>query len=297
MNKTVAIMAAGMGSRYGGLKQLDKVGPSGETIIDYSVYDAAKAGFNKVVFIIREDFDDLFRKQISNKFASKIKVEYVYQQLENIPKGFSIPPERIKPWGTGHAMLSAREAIKEPFIIINADDFYGYDAFKKSAIFLDSINPETMNAALCGFYLKNTLSENGTVSRGLCKVESGSLIDIEESHGIYRDKKGIINSEKLTNINSETITSMNIWAFSPLIFNYAEKYFKDFLLEHGNELKSEFYIPVVINNLIKKEFLKITVIETDSEWYGVTYKEDKPGIVKTISAKTKKQEYPFNLWK
>ncbi|MDC7125843.1 MAG: sugar phosphate nucleotidyltransferase [Spirochaetales bacterium] len=297
MQKTVVIMAAGMGSRYGGLKQLDEVGPSGETIIDYSVYDAIKAGFKKIVFIIREDFDQIFRDKVGSKFENKVNVEYVHQRLENLPEGFSVPDGREKPWGTGHAMLSAASATTDPFIIINADDFYGIDAFKKASDYLDKINSNELKAALCGFYLKNTLSSNGTVSRGICTSNAlNELADIEETHGICRSESGKIISDTKNDLTDNTIVSMNMWVFSPVVFNFAESYFKDFLKERGKELKSEFYIPTVVNNLINEEQLGIYVLETASEWYGVTYKEDKPEIVKAIASQVENGSYPANLW-
>ncbi len=297
MDKTVVIMAAGMGSRYGGLKQLDQVGPSGETIIDYSVYDAIQAGFTKIVFIIREDFADVFKQKIGSMFEGRITVEYVYQKLSDIPEGFSVPEERSKPWGTGHAMLTAAPVTSDPFIIINADDFYGRDSFIKTAEYLDKAEAGEMSAALCGFYLKNTLSVNGTVSRGVCSTnENSKLVDVEETHGICRADDGGIISDKMSDLSDNTIVSMNMWAFSPTIFKYAEEYFKRFLKNHGTELKSEFYIPLIVNTLITEESLEVSVLETDSEWHGVTYKEDKPEIVAAIGKMVEAGIYPSSLW-
>jgi len=297
MEKTAVIMAAGMGTRYGGLKQLDQVGPSGETIIDYSVYDAIRAGFTRIVFIIRKDFEDIFKERIGLKFEGLINTDYVFQRLEYIPQGFSIPEGREKPWGTGHAMLTAASATGAPFIIINADDFYGSDAFKKAADFLDTINGGETAAALTGFYLKNTLSSNGTVSRGICAEDGMNVLtDVQEVHGIHRDSDGKYSSDSRLDLGPDTVVSMNMWAFSPDVFNYALDYFKRFLIESGGELKSEFYIPLIVNTLIKEEGLKVRVLNTDSEWYGVTYKEDKEEIVKAIAGYVDSGLYPEKLW-
>ena len=297
MDKTVVIMAAGMGSRYGGLKQLDQMGPSGETIIEYSVFDAMRAGFNKIVFVIREDFAEVFREKIGARFEGRIRTEYVFQNLEDIPEGFLIPEGRTKPWGTGHAMLSASEVTEEPFIIINADDFYGADAFLRAAGFLDGIGEGQMSAALVGFYLKNTLSANGTVSRGICGTDSDNIMtDVVEVHGIHKDQVGNYVSDTGDDLRSDTVVSMNMWAFSPSVFSYAREYFRRFLKDHGGELKSEFYIPLIVNTLIKEEGLRVEVLNTASEWYGVTYREDKDELVEVLAGYTDEGVYPKKLW-
>ena len=297
MEKTVVIMAAGMGTRYGGLKQLDQVGPSGESIIDYSVFDAVRAGFSRIVFIIREEFADLFKNKISLKFKNRVQIEYVYQNLNDIPEEFTVPEGRMKPWGTGHAMLAAASVTAGPFIIINADDFYGGDAFLKTSEYLDTVKHGELKAALCGFHLKNTLSDNGSVSRGICKANSDSeLVDIEEVHGIKRGQNFALVSDTRTDLTDDTIVSMNMWAFSDEIFRYADEYFRRFLRIHGNEIKAEYYIPLIVNTLIEEEFLRVKVLKTDSEWYGITYKEDKPVIVEAIASMVETGKYPFRLW-
>lgn len=297
MDKSVVIMAAGMGSRYGGLKQLDQIGPSGETIIEYSVYDAIRAGFNKVVFIIRKDIEEPFKAQIGSKFVEDVQVEYVFQELEDIPEGFSVPTERAKPWGTGHAMLTALPVVSEPFIVINADDFYGADAFLKAADYLDQVKPGELGAALIGFFLKNTLSDHGTVSRGICTASAeGTLIDVVETHGIHKNSDGIVLADDREGLSKDDVVSMNMWAFSPSIFDWTLKYFKRFLTEKGTELKSEFYIPLIVNTLIQEEALGVQVLETASEWFGVTYQEDKPEVVTQVATYVEKGLYPTNLW-
>ena len=297
MDKTVLIMAAGMGSRYGGLKQLDHIGPNGETIIDYSVFDALRAGFNKIVFIIRKDIEEEFKRVIGSGFSDRITVEYALQELSNIPEKFSVPGGRSKPWGTGHAMLCARDLIHEPFTVINADDFYGYNAFLKAASYLDGINPSELNAALVGFQLKNTLSENGSVARGICTADdSGNLLDIEEILEIHRRDDGKLISANREGLQEDDLVSMNMWAFSPEIFNSTRKYFISFLEKHSNEPKSEFYIPLVVNSLIQEEKLAVKVLKTDTAWFGVTYKEDKPEVIKKINKLIRDKQYPLQLW-
>ncbi len=289
-------MAAGMGSRYGGLKQLDGVGPNGETIIEYSVFDALRAGFDKVVFIIRPDIEQEFRNKIGNLFSSKIKVEYAFQTLEAIPEGFEVPAARKKPWGTAHALLSAASLVDTPFIVINADDFYGKNSFHTASHFLEGIDSEALHAALVGYRLRNTLSAHGTVSRGICKVDgANSLIGIREVHGIGEDSSGTIKDENGQTLEPESIVSMNMWAFTPAIFPYIHEYFSDFLKQNINEVKAEFYIPDVINILLKKG-LHVPVIETDEKWYGVTYREDKPELTTALDGAVQKRLYPSPLW-
>ncbi len=297
MDKTLIIMAAGMGSRYGGLKQLDGVGPEGETIIDYSVFDAQRAGFSKVVCIIRPDIEEEFKQKVGSKFSDTIKVEYAFQKLDAIPEGFEVPSKREKPWGTAHALLSAASQVDGPFIVINADDFYGKTSFLSASRFLDEINPETLHAALIGYRLKNTLSPHGVVSRGICRVDgSNALSEIEEVHGIGRTEEGQIVDSSNRILDEESFVSMNMWVSTPAIFPYIQEYFTDFLSNHGSELKSEFYIPDVISILLKKG-LKVPVIETEEKWYGITYREDKPELRAAIMGAIERGEYPPSLHK
>ncbi|HAK45853.1 MAG TPA: hypothetical protein DCO79_08045 [Spirochaeta sp.] len=297
MNKTLVIMAAGMGSRYGGLKQLDSVGPSNETIIDYSVYDAVRAGFTKAVFVIRKEIAEAFKESVGSKFSERIDVKYVYQELSFIPDGSSLPQNRTKPWGTGHAMLSSASEISEPFLIINADDFYGADAFKKAAKYLDGMNPDITDAALVGFLLKNTLSGHGSVARGICDAnDCGILTGVEEILGIKKIESGRITAENREGLRDDDIVSMNMWAFSPRVLDFATSYFREFLAEHGNKLKSEFFIPIIVNRLIREENLSVRLLETTSVWHGVTYREDKPEVEMGIKGYIDDGLYPENLW-
>ena len=297
MDKTLIILAAGMGTRYGGLKQLDRVGPSGESIIDYSVYDALRAGFNKAVIVIRKDIEEPFKRQIGEKFADRMQVDYVFQNLTDIPQGFTLPAERTKPWGTGHAMLTAGPAVSEPFIIINADDFYGFTAFAKAAEYLNGLNPKELKAALVGFRLKNTLSPHGSVARGVCRVNQGGTLEhVEEVLGIRRDKTGKLISHNRRGLRDNDLVSMNMWAFTPAVFDYTLTYFKRFLHEQRDDSKGEFYIPLAVNNLIQEEALGVKALETDSQWYGVTYREDKVEVEAAISRYVCEGLYPDKLW-
>lgn len=287
-----------MGSRYGGLKQLDEVGPNGEAIIDYSLYDAIRAGFGKVVFVIRTDFADEFKERFEPKLKGRIEVQYVYQSLDKIPEGFTINPEREKPWGTSHALLMAETAVKEPMAVINADDYYGTNAYKVMAEFL--INSQDDNEyAMVGYNIQNTLSEFGTVSRGICDTdENGNLTDIVERVKIKRDPDGIFyyeNNERFK-LEENTPVSMNFWGLKPNVFKYIKEGFREFLSEHGNELKSEYFIPLLINNNIVAGNIRTKVLKCDSPWFGVTYREDKPFVQQKIKDLLEKGEYPKNLW-
>jgi len=285
-------MAAGMGSRYGGLKQLDEVGPNGETIIDYSVYDAIKAGFNKAVFIIREDFKDQFKEKITNKYADKVDIETVYQDLHDLPDNFSCPDDRHKPWGTGHAILAARSAISEPFAAINGDDFYGRHSFEIIAdYYFNNQGGFTMSA----FQLDKTLSEFGSVSRGLCEVNKDKLIAVTETHDLKKVNNNIICDRNI-DLNGEEPVSMNMWGFTPVLFDYLQMMFNDFLNENITNLKSEFLIPTVVNNLIQQKQEKVCVLRTNSKWFGVTYIEDKPLVKKQISKLVDSGLYPNKLF-
>lgn len=295
---TLLILAAGMGSRYGGLKQMDSFGPNGETIIDYSLYDALYAGYGKIVFIIRESFKQAFVDRFEPMLAGKIKTEYVCQELTDLPEGFEYTYDRSKPWGTAHAVWVGRHVIQEPFGVINADDFYGRQAFQQMADFLTQ--DTSKNYCLIGYKLNNTLSEHGHVNRGVCQVDAnGNLTAIEECVKIARDNAGISypgpDGETIF-LEPETLVSMNMWGFKPSFMDHTSEVFSDFLKEHGKEEKSELYIPTVIDVLIKKDLLDVKMIETDSTWFGVTYPEDKPMVSHQIDLLLEKGEYPASLW-
>ncbi len=300
MQPTLLILAAGMGSRYGGLKQLEPMGPSGETVLDYSVYDAIRAGFGKVVFVIRRDFADAFKEAVGNKFEGRIDVAYAYQELSDLPEGFSLPEGREKPWGTAHAVRAARHDIDTPFAVINADDFYGQEAYKQlTDYFSNSNNEPELRTCMVGYRLENTLSEHGSVNRGLCIVNDGSLQGVEEHTVIAKGEDGVIRGSNLTNqrvnLNADDIVSMNFWGFSPALFATLEAHFIDFLQAHGSEAKSECYIPTVIDDLIKSEQTDCAVIETSGSWFGVTYPDDKPFVQESIQTLIASGEYPKEL--
>ena len=290
---TLLVMAAGMGSRYGGLKQLDAVGPNGETIIDFSVYDAIRAGYNKVVFIIRKDFEKKFKQKISNKYKNKIDVEIVYQDLNDLPRSFRCPNERSKPWGSGHAILAARNAISEPFVAINGDDFYGKESFEVISNYYSSVNSGFVMAA---FQLDKTLSENGSVSRGICEQNSSELVTVVETHDIKKNSVGIIECNRDISLSGNELVSMNMWGFTPTLFDHLEKMFNDFLTGNISDLKSEFLIPSVINDLIEKNIEKVKVLKTQSTWFGVTYIEDKAFVESQIKELIQSGEYPVSLF-
>lgn len=300
MKPTLFILAAGMGSRYGGLKQLDGLGPSGETIMDYSVYDALRAGFGKIVFVIRHAFEQEFRDKVISKYAGHVPVEVVFQELDYLPEGFKPNPERQKPWGTNHAVLMGKDVIKEPFGVINADDYYGAESFKILADFLRSVEGQKGRYCMIGFNIENTLSENGGVSRGLCEVSAdGYLTGVTECHGIMRlDGKLVQTLADGTQapFPEDASVSMNMWGFTPDYFDYSEKAFIEFLKEHGNELKSEFYIPTVVNDLIERDEIKLKVEETPSKWFGVTYAADRPATVAQFRRLVDEGLYPEKLF-
>ena len=295
---TLLVLAAGMGSRYGGLKQMDDFGPNGETIIDYSLYDAIDAGFGKIVFIIRDSFRTSFIEKFDPILKGKVEVEYVCQELETLPNGLPYIYERTKPWGTAHAVWVGHQVIHEPFGVINADDYYGKQAFFQLAEFL--ANDQTNNYCLIGYKLKNTLSEHGHVNRGVCEVTvDGNLSGIEECTKISEDADGIsypgLNEEKIM-LSPETLVSMNMWGFKPSFMDYTSEVFVDFLKERGHEEKSELYIPKVIDVLIKDRILDVKMIETDSTWFGVTYPDDKPKVKEQLKSLIDKGIYKKNLW-
>ena len=287
MKPTLLILAAGMGSRYGGLKQLDQLGPHGETIMDYSVNDAMAAGFGKVVFVIRKHMEEDFKKYILSKYEHKIAVDYVFQELDMLPDGITLNPDRVKPYGTGHAVLVAKDAIKEPFAVINADDFYGRDAFMTMGKFLmQEDNMDSHHYAMVGYQLNKTLSEFGTVSRGICETnDRHELTAITEMTKIRRYDDGIKNvtdGGDVTLLDETTPVSMNFWGFMPNIFTLMETMFADFLKENNDNPKSEFFIPLVVNYLISSKTATIQVLESDAEWFGVTYQEDRPSVVEKL---------------
>lgn len=302
MQPTLLILAAGMGSRYGGLKQMDQFGPSGETIIDYSIYDAVRAGFGKVVFIIRESIQKEFEEVFGGRFSDKIQVEFVTQELHKVPEGMSYHPERVKPWGTAHAVLMAKDVIKEPFAVINADDFYGKDAFQKMGDFLAQIQPgDTRSYCMVGYQLKNTLSDFGSVSRGVCVTNAqGMLETVTERTQIERNAGGVIEfideEGQAMPLDDDTIVSMNMWGCVPDLFRHGEEEFRQFLAARGQELKSEFYIPSLVSHLIDTGHADVRVLTTDSSWFGVTYKEDKPVVIDNLRQLVDAGEYPAQLW-
>lgn len=296
---TLVILAAGMASRYGSMKQVAGFGPNGETIMDYSIYDAIKAGFGKVVFIIREEFADAFKAIMEPKLAGKIKTAYAYQALEDyLPEGFEVPADRSKPWGTAHAVLSARDLVKENFVVINADDFYGTDGFEKAYQFcMEKCNDQTWS--IIGYTLSNTLSKNGTVSRGVCETdENHNLVDINERTQIgWKGDKVVYQDETGEHeVAANSPVSMNFWCFSPAAFDYSEKLFHKFIKEKGTVPKSEFFIPIVGDQFIKEEGCAIKVVPTDAQWFGVTYKEDAPVVQESINQLVASGAYPEALW-
>jgi len=291
-NMTLLIMAAGMGSRYGGLKQLDEVGPSGETIIDYSVYDAIQAGFSKVVFIIRKDFEDAFKSKISNKFSNDIQVEFVFQDIHLLPTGYSAPKERIKPWGTGHAILCASNVIDGPFNAINADDYYGRESFKTIVDYYKNGNDLF---SMVAFQLEKTLSDYGAVTRGLCSVKDDHLISVVETENLVRSNTGVSSNSDLDLKGNEPV-SMNMWGFTPTIFDYLNEMFELFLSKNIHDQKSEFLIPSVINDLINSDSEVVQVLYSKSSWFGVTYKQDKSYVVQQIKKLVDRGFYPNKLF-
>ena len=299
-NLTLLIMAAGMGSRFGGLKQIEPFGPNGEFIIDYSIYDAIKAGFNKVVFIIKEENYDIFRETVGKRIEDKINVEYAFQKLEDIPDGYTLPADRIKPLGTGQAILSSKNVINEKFAVINSDDFYGRDAYMVAANFLKNTDDNTYG--MVGYKVVNTLTENGSVKRGVCAVEDGYLTKITESSIIKEN--GVITATPLDEtkpaftMQEDDLVSMNMLLFTKTLYPYLEKKFVEFMETNKDDLsKCEFLIPDVLTDAIKENYAKVKVLGTNAKWEGVTYKEDKDGVVASINKLIEEGEYPQNLWK
>lgn len=304
MNKTLVILAAGMGSRYGGLKQIDPVGPDNSIIIDYSIYDAVKNGFNKVVFIIKEENEEIFREVIGDKVSKYVQVEYVFQSTDKLPEGFECPADRIKPWGTAHAIYCCKGVVNEPFMVINSDDFYGRGASEAISKWIDGtdFSGDKYNFAMAGYYLKNTLTDNGTVSRGVCDVDdNGQLVDVIERTKIMRVNGKICYTEdeqSWTELPEDVLCSMNCWCFPAEFIDEIEKYFIEFLKNEvpANPLKSEFFLPFLVRDLLNEKKCTVDVLETKDKWFGVTYKEDKPDVVKSVQALVDAGVYPEKLW-
>jgi len=303
MKPTLLLLAAGMGSRYGGLKQLDGLGPNGETIMDYSIYDAIQSGFGKIVFVIRKDFEQEFRDKVLSKYEGHIPAELCFQALEDLPEGFKVPEGRQKPWGTNHAVLMAKDIIKEPFCVINCDDFYNRDCFKVIGKFLSEIPEGSKNRyAMVGFRVGNTLSDNGTVARGICsKNAEENLTTVVERTEIERHDEGVQYKDEKgewVTVADNTPVSMNVWGFTPDYFTYSEEYFKEFLSEPKNmsNLKAEFFIPLMVNKLINEKTATVKVLDTTSKWFGVTYAADRQSVVDKIQSLIDAGVYPAKLF-
>lgn len=303
MKPTLLILAAGMGSRYGGLKQIDPVGPSGETILDYSVFDAIRAGFGKVVFVIRRDIETAFKEAIGNRYSGSIAIDYAFQALTDLPKGFRVPEGREKPWGTGHAILSAAGVAREPFTAINADDFYGADSFKLIGERLAAAAVDSTEFYMCGYVLKNTVSEHGTVSRGVCSVDpTGHLSGVVEMTKIEltdnaRSARNLNEDGSSTPLSASAIVSLNMWGFTPALFPRLRDRFEIFLKTRGAEMKSEFFIPSVVDDLIKSGQARVKVLETPSRWFGITYREDKAKVMASVADLVEQGVYPKKLFR
>lgn len=301
MKPTLFVLAAGMGSRYGGLKQLDGLGPNGETIMDYSVYDAIKAGFGKVVFVIRKDFEKDFREKVLSKYEGVVPTEVVFQSLDKLPEGYTCPADRTKPWGTNHAVLMGKETIKEPFAVINADDFYGRDAFRVIAEELQRPHDRKGDYCMVGFRVGNTMTENGSVARGVCQTKEGLLTSVVERTAIsYDNNHNIVFTDEngeVQTLEPNTPVSMNLWGFTPDYFDYSEREFKKFLDRDISTPKAEFFIPLCIDTLINSKEATVKVLDTDSKWFGVTYSADRPGVVEKFAELHREGVYPTPLFK
>ena len=286
---TLVVLAAGMGSRFGGLKQIEPIGPGGEALLDFSVYDAKKAGFNKVVFIIKKTIEKDFKETVGKRIEKIIDVEYVYQELDRLPADFTCPKDREKPWGTGHAIYCCKDIVKTPFAVINADDYYGFEAYKQ---IYGQLKKQTGNYCMVGFRLQNTLTENGSVSRGICNIEDGKLKSVTERTKIV-DCKYTEDDKEWISLSPDTIVSMNMWGFTPDVFGYSEEYLKEFLEEKINVPKSEFYLPSIVSKLMEKGLKSVDVLVAEEKWYGVTYKEDKYDVKKALNKKIEEGKYIF----
>lgn len=300
MKPTLFVLAAGMGSRYGGLKQLDGLGPNGETIMDYSIYDALQSGFGKIVFVIRKAFEEEFKKKILSKYEKSVPVEVVFQELDDLPKGFSPNPEREKPWGTNHALLMGKTVINEPFGIINSDDFYGRESFQLLAGQLRNMEGKTGHYCMMGYMLGNTLSDSGSVARGVCEVDKDNVLlkivertEVKRTEGTpqFKDEDGTWK-----NLTDTTPVSMNMWGFTPDYFDLSEKYFVEFLKENKDKVKAEFLIPTLINTLIEQKLIEVKLFNTPSKWFGITYAKDRPEAILKIKDLVKNKVYPEKLF-
>ena len=301
MKPTLFVLAAGMGSRYGGLKQLDGLGPNGETIMDYSIYDAIQSGFGKLVFVIRKSFEKEFVEKVASKYDKHIEVEVVFQELTDLPEGFTVHPDRVKPWGTNHAVLMGKDVIKEPFAVINADDFYGRDGFQTLANFVKDLDGSKNHYCMVGYRLCNTLSESGAVARGVCETDKdGFLTSVVERTHIER-KDGKIQYKDAEDywyeLPENTPVSMNMWGFTPEYFQYSAEYFVKFLELNQSNLKAEYFIPLMVDHLITNKTADVKVLDTTSKWFGVTYAEDRDSVVAKLQGLVDKGEYPTPLWK
>ena len=300
MKPTLFVLAAGMGSRYGGLKQLDGLGPNGETIMDYSIYDAVNAGFGKLVFVIRQSFEEDFREKIVRKYEREIPVELVFQELDKLPEGFVPHPDRVKPWGTNHAVMMGKDVIHEPFAVINADDFYGRESYQILADYLKTLENSENNYCMVGYRVGNTLSESGTVARGVCETDKdGNLTGVVERTQVKRidgEVKYLDENEKWIAIDDNTPVSMNMWGFTPDYFTHSDDYFVQFLRENAENIKAEYFIPLIVNNLIVSGISTVKVLDTPSKWFGVTYAEDRPEVVAKLQKLADDGVYPSPLW-
>jgi len=299
---TLIVMAAGIGSRYGGLKQMDPVGPGGEKIVDYSVYDAKRVGFGQVVFVIRRDMEDDFRNHIGRRIEGQIDTAYVHQELEPLPDGFAVPKERNKPWGTAHAVAACRSAVLTPFAVINADDFYGPSAFQLLCDHLPTLKVQEAASEYCmvGYLLKNTLSEHGHVSRGVCELaHDGQLLEIHERVKIQRRGDRVQytdDGKRWVDLETDSVVSMNLWGFTPRLFDELDKGFLEFLRQHGGDPKAEFFLPEQVSDLVTSGRATVKVLRTDEKWFGITYKEDKPLVEEAIRERVQRGVYPPSLW-
>ena len=293
----LVVMAAGLGSRFGGIKQMTGVGPNNLFIIDYSVYDAIQAGFKKVVFIIRKDIYDDFRNTIGKRIENKIDVEYVFQDINDIPEGFSVPSDRVKPWGTGHAVLSARDVVDDNFVVINADDFYGRESFIKIADYLKNVDKSSKEYSMVSYKLINTMSDYGSVSRGICNVDNGKLVDINERTNIVNKDGNLVYIDEGEHlIDKDALVSVNFWGFTPSMFEDAYKYFIEFFKSNSDLSKKEFYLPTVVKNSIEEGIASVSVLESESKFSGMTYKEDREELSRYICELVNNGIYPNNLW-
>jgi dTDP-glucose pyrophosphorylase len=301
MEKAIAILAAGIGSRYGGLKQMDPVGPSGEFIIDYSVFDALRAGFNKVVFIIRRDIEEAFKASIGDRVSREVDTHYTFQELNDLPEEVEINPERKKPWGTVQAVLSCEGVVQAPFAVINADDFYGRESYEKLSQYLEKISPNGVNACMVGFQLGHTLSKHGSVTRGICQSdEKGMLNTVVETQGICYEGDEIVSKDSQGNkqtLSKDELVSMNMWGLDPSLFGLFRKEFALFLKSHARGLKDELIIPTAMNLFVARGEVSVKVLNTSSDWFGVTVPEDKREVVKRITDLVESGEYPADLWR